>query len=585
MAVVLPALIGCSGPSPVAADEPQSAVPAIRKLLDSGRVPPSRLAVVFEQLARRGNAHDLAYLYEQAQPSKRLDDALRLTVFELLIDAAVTREAKPAGDLSTIAELIPAKQEASGELQRAAIRLAGLWKVSAAAAPLQAIVADPLASAEERQAALAALTAIGGPLARQTIVHLTGDEHPLSQRVQAVAALVELDLTLAAKRAASLLQHMTGRDDPAVIIEAFLGREGGSRQLADALSHAPPPKDVAMLALRRMFSAGRSDTELAEVLGSIAGIDANPQPLTPQQVADVARRVAAQGDASRGEAVFRRADLACLKCHAVSKAGGQVGPDLSALGASSPVDYIINSISNPDQQIKEEFTTRVVVTVDGRVSQGIVVDRTAERLVLKTADGKHVTIPQVEIDDEAAGQSLMPKGLMKFIADAEFVDLVKFLSLLGRPGTEYAIRDTPRMQRWRVLTDVSQAAASGASDEALLEESLISAAAAAPAYAHVNGDLPLDELADKWGPVLFLVGEVEVTRAGEVGIRLDSADGVQLSLGARTSQQPETIAPLSRGRHAILLRVDTAARSSPTLRMELFHVPGSHAAFSVVDGA
>jgi hypothetical protein len=205
--------------------------------------------------------------------------------------------------------------------------------------------------------------------------------------------------------------------------------------------------------------------------------------------------------------------------------------------------------------------------------------------VLKTADSQLVTIPLVEIDEEVAGQSLMPKGLMKFLTDAEFVDLVKFLSLLGRPGTEYAIRDTPRMQRWRVLTDVSQAAASGASDETLLEESLVSTAAAAPAYARVNGDLPLDELADKWGPVLFLVGEVDVTRAGEVGIRLDSAEGVQLSLGARTSQQAETTAPLSRGRHAILLRVDTTERSSPTMRLELFPVPGSPVAFTVVDGA
>ena len=59
-------------------------------------------------------------------------------------------------------------------------------------------------------------------------------------------------------------------------------------------------------------------------------------------------REVADGDAARGEDVFRRADLSCLKCHAVSQAGGQIGPDLSALGSTSPVDYIINSIYDPD---------------------------------------------------------------------------------------------------------------------------------------------------------------------------------------------------------------------------------------------
>ncbi|MEZ6145849.1 MAG: hypothetical protein R3B91_10635 [Planctomycetaceae bacterium] len=60
---------------------------------------------------------------------------------------------------------------------------------------------------------------------------------------------------------------------------------------------------------------------------------------------------------------------------------------MSALGASSPVDYIINSISNPDQQIKEAFVTRIVITEQGLIHQGIVIDRTGERLVLKDAKG------------------------------------------------------------------------------------------------------------------------------------------------------------------------------------------------------
>ncbi|MEZ6145851.1 MAG: hypothetical protein R3B91_10645 [Planctomycetaceae bacterium] len=42
---------------------------------------------------------------------------------------------------------------------------------------------------------------------------------------------------------------------------------------------------------------------------------------------------------------------------------------------------------------------------------------------------------------------------------------------------------------------------------------------------------------------------------------------------------------IARGSHQILLRVDTSARSSDVLRLELFRVEGSSAEFTVVDGA
>ncbi|MGE4003255.1 MAG: HEAT repeat domain-containing protein, partial [Planctomycetaceae bacterium] len=566
---------GCALSAFASGDEPASAVASVMKLLKSGRVPQSRLGPVIEQVARRGNAHDLAYLYEQADRSGDYDAALRLQVYQLLVEAAETRRAIPAGDLTRITDVVATADSDWPELRLAAIRLAGLWRVPSSVPPLQTIVADNSSSARVRQAALTALTAIGGSAARDTLAELTGESQTMAARLQAVAALVVLDVDFAAVRAGQLLQEMQQRDDPSVIIGAFLDRDGGSRKLAAAVAATPPSPDVALRALRHMYSVGRSDEELADALGRIAGIDANPQPLNIEQVARMVARVAVEGDAVRGETVFRRNDLACLKCHAVSKGGGQIGPDLSPLGASSPVDYIVNSIANPDQQIKEAFTTRVVITTEGLVHQGIVIDRNEQRLVLKDAKGEQVVIPVSEIDEEAEGKSLMPKGLMKFMTDSEFIDLVQFLSMLGRPGTEYAIRQTPRMQRWRVFADAPESLRIGTADEAAQEDYLSSPAQQVPAYSRVNGDLPLDDLAAQYGPVLFLAGEVDVTRDGDVGVRIDSADGVSLSIGSFTSAAPEFTLRLPRGRHTMLLRVYTRERHSATLRLELFHVSGS----------
>ncbi len=222
----------------------------------------------------------------------------------------------------------------------------------------------------------------------------------------------------------------------------------------------------------------------------------------------------------------------CVSCHSISKAGGDVGPDLSAIGQSSPADYIISSILTPDQSIKEQFHTLVVLTSDGHVFQGIVADKDNQRVVLREANGAMRAVPVESIEDQKPGGSLMPKGLVNLMTRAEFVDLVRFLSELGKPGP-YAIRSTPTIQRWRVLkTGAEDLAGSVLSREAFRAQVL----EAPPehwisAYAKVDGALPLNEppvAATTGGKVVLLKGEIDVSSDGRIQIQLDSAAGVDL---------------------------------------------------------
>src|SRR5690606_5918705 len=142
----------------------------------------------------------------------------------------------------------------------------------------------------------------------------------------------------------------------------------------------------------------------------------------------------------------RRDDLSCLKCHAVSGAGGNIGPDLSAIGPSNPIDFLVASVLDPDAAVKEHYATQVVITTDGLIVTGIVADETDDRLVLRTAEGVDRSIPKADIELREKGNSLMPKGLVKFMTQDEFVDLVRFLSELGKPGTPYAVRSKPTLQ-------------------------------------------------------------------------------------------------------------------------------------------
>src|SRR5438105_14964033 len=93
-------------------------------------------------------------------------------------------------------------------------------------------------------------------------------------------------------------------------------------------------------------------------------------------VTDVSQR----GNPLRGETIFRRKDLSCLKCHAIAGAGGQVGPDLISIGATAPVDDLIESILLPNKVVKENYHSLGVATKAARVLTGTQVRETSSEL-------------------------------------------------------------------------------------------------------------------------------------------------------------------------------------------------------------
>ena len=97
-----------------------------------------------------------------------------------------------------------------------------------------------------------------------------------------------------------------------------------------------------------------------------------------QMVADVLK----QGSAARGEAVFRRRDMVCMKCHAIGGSGGQVGPDLSSIGGSAQIDYLIESVLEPNKAVKENYHALLVTTRKGHQFTGIKVAETKTDLIL-----------------------------------------------------------------------------------------------------------------------------------------------------------------------------------------------------------
>ncbi len=565
----------------------QGAVASLRRLLESGRVPPERQGQILEMICTRGEPDDLAVPFNLLSKPGGLKPELQRKVIELLTDAATTRNVKPSGDLSPLAKLIDGPEAAKDRrLIAATIRLAGVWKLAEVNDTISKLAINDKANNSLRQAAIDALVAIGGANNQKALEQLAASDKSTAIRIYAAAGLSRLDTSAAATASAKILAEVSQSDDIGPLIESLLSRKDGADKLATALKAKQPPRDAAKMALREMYAIGRSDAELSNILSEAAGIALDVPPPSQKEVAKIAARVTEQGDAARGEKIFRRADLSCMKCHAVSQAGGSVGPDLSPVGSISPADYIVNSILNPNLAVKEQFVTRRVLTIDGEIITGIQIDRDDQRLRLRDATGKTITIPIANIDQEDEGKSLMPQGITKFLTDQEFLDLARFVSELGKPGP-YAIRKTPSIQRWRVLKSPAPELTSEVPNVELFREHVLDAAPGdwQPAYGMVGGALPLAELAKQRPAIVYIQGEIEVSEPGPVTIAIESTDPSQTWLDAEPFEAAKQITrDLTTGRHSLTFRVTITDRPDPTIKVEFSKPSGSSAQFSVVSG-
>ncbi len=565
----------------------QGAVASLRRLLESGRVPPDRQGQILEMICTRGEPDDLAVPFNLLSKPGALKPELQRKVIELLTDAATTRNVKPSGDLSPLAKLIDGPEAAKDRrLTAAAIRLAGVWKLAEVNDTVSKLAINDKANSSLRQAAIDALVAIGGTNNQKALEQLAAADKSTAIRIFAAAGLSRLDATAAATAAAKILSEVNANDDIGPLIDSILSRKDGADKLAAALKAKQPPRDAAKMALREMYAIGRSDAELSNILSEAAGIALDVPPPSQDEVAKIAARVTETGDAARGEKIFRRADLSCMKCHAVSQAGGSVGPDLSPVGSISPADYIVNSILNPNLAVKEQFVTRRVLTTDGEIITGIQIDRDDQRLRLRDATGKTITIPIANIDQEDEGKSLMPQGITKFLTDQEFLDLARFVSELGKPGP-YAIRKTPSIQRWRVLKNPAAELTSEVPNVELFREHVLDASPGdwQPAYGTVGGTLPLAELTKQRPAVVYLQGEIEVSEAGPVTINIDSTEPIQTWLDAEPFEATKQITrDLPAGRHTLTFRLAITDHPDPTIKVEFSKPSGSSAQFSVVSG-
>ncbi len=408
----------------VRADGTADTLQSVRQLLRSSKLDFAIRETYLRLLAENGDAADLAAIL-------KLDDSvLRARLLPELATAARVRRLRPAGDLS--AALRPLIESQSTGLRAEALRLAGVWKLEAFRPAVETAALTARENEQTRRAAIAALGSFGGDASRQLLIRLAGETAPSVQSA-AVAALCGFDLGEAARLASVSFGRLRDEVVLTEIFAAFLQHQGGAAALATALASKTPPKVAAETGLRLMSASGRRDERLASVLTEAAGFTSPAATMTPSELASFAEEIRTKGDARKGAEVFRRPEIGCAACHAVDGQGGHVGPDLSTLGAAQPVDFIIGAILDPQKEVKEGYVSISVTTKDGEEYQGYQVRETAEELLLRDVlENKEIRLRRDAIKEKKQNGSVMPIGLTALLTGAEFRDLVRFLSELGR---------------------------------------------------------------------------------------------------------------------------------------------------------
>lgn len=546
-------------------------IDVIIDLLNAGSIDANLLAGPAQVVAEKANANQLEPLVlslvevtreYKTQGGKGISPEALSILLDAMDRAARERGVVPKGN---IASMLSRSAVVPGlPVQKSVARLIGSWKLTREGKRLQREINAADTDPEVKQLAAESLGMLGDEGSLKFLNGLIKSRKPVDQRLLGVYGLAAHDLKQAAERAPEVLTQDPGGADPGWFLTAFTKRKGGAAILAEQLQTAKLNPAMAARIRQHLIETGETNQALIDAFGGGVMQDSLEAQLLKENVLDLASEAREQGDAARGELIFRRTELACMKCHSISNAGPVLGPDLAAIGSSSPPDYIVDSFLRPSKVIKEFYESIMVVTDEGRVINGILVVQDDSKVVLKDAaqQGKQVTIPAEQIEFTKKLPSLMPQGLAsKLKSRQEFLDLVKFVTELGRPGP-YATSAAQVVRRWRVQGVKAPLSEKETRQIKTLAESGV------PAYSTVNGTLPTTDL-DLKQPVTLAMALVDVTQAGHVQLKLNSTRGLKVWLnGTPTPVTELSTLVLPSGRSQITFEVDRSLRGDEGLRAE-----------------
>ncbi len=543
---------------------------ALKPLFDAlkeGRLPAEDAAAA---LALAGDVADAAQAAQMIALAKDPALAAHLDgILDALVKAGNTRGIIPKDAEAAVTAWLA---DTRAEVVHRATLLAGAWKAESARATLEGILTADTTAPPVREGAMQGLARLGGVKARDFFDQVF-QSHP-AHRSLAVQGLAATGPQLAARRAVEFLSSAKTMAEAAPILTTFLNSKQLPAILAKELAGKSIPEPVALEAVRMVSTRGIQGP-LEDALRAAGGVKSMSQTLTPEQMAAMVEKVKTHGDPARGEDIYRRANLLCQTCHAIGDAGGVLGPNLVSIGGSAPVDYLIESLLNPSAKIKEGYHMIIITTKDGGVISGGLVQDGNEEVIIRDPANQLQRVPKAQIASrQMSPASMMPPGLTASLREDEFVDLVRFMSELGREG-EYKIKANRYIRTWRVMGEMTRDQIDHVRHVGL--HALHEKDGGYPwevRFSKVSGALPLNEVQMAkmypWFPKIAQIS-LKLDSPGKVKLGLSSTKAVDVVVGEAALKEitPELLLDLPAGTHPVTFVIGRDAGELASFSVEI----------------
>jgi putative heme-binding domain-containing protein len=322
--------------------------------------------------------------------------------------------------------------ESRGPAAEQSLLLAASWQDARTFAPVTALLSD--GDREDlRLRALSALIAAGEHDRLLTAIReLLADQGGASTdfRGRVISALGGLSTP----RVAEVLLAGYGQLEPELkprVVEVLTQRSAWAKRLLSAIGEQQVPADALNAnQVRRLLD--QNDEELSEAVRRHWGtVRTERNPAREKIVAEMRDFLREhEGDPLRGREVYKKV---CAQCHKLYGEGQEVGPDITVNGRGS-YEQLLSNVFDPSLVIGAAYQSQTVVTSDGRVLNGLLVEDSDERIILKMQGGKLETVPRAIVEIAKQSKlSLMPEDLEKQLKPEELADLFSYLTLSGPP--------------------------------------------------------------------------------------------------------------------------------------------------------
>ncbi|MEO8270586.1 MAG: AMP-binding protein, partial [Aureliella sp.] len=317
-------------------------------------------------------------------------------------------------------EIYPQLDAVGGQVAKVALQLAQQFGDTLAAEEMLATLRDRTADIEQRRHALQTLAGRKRVELKSELIGLLDEAELRREAIRAVSSFDEPQI------AGELLNRYPNwnADEKLEVIHALSSRSGYGNQLTMAIKNGTIPKQDIPAHVSRILRRVVGN-RFIDVWGPLDALSADKEAMFVKYRELLSEHALKSADLANGHAIFNRS---CAACHKLHGEGGSIGPDITGANRGN-LEYLLSNIVTPSAIVQDAYRMHVILTADGRIYSGILIDETDRYTRLRVADREEpVTIARADIDSrEISAVSMMPDGVLSTFTDSEVIDLIGYL--------------------------------------------------------------------------------------------------------------------------------------------------------------